>query len=323
MKIQKNQFLSTEGGLFEVLRIALPLIMGAAAHALNLLADRVMLSHYSEEAVAASLTGGLTGFTIACFFLGTIGFTGSFVAQYSGAGATERVGTAVWQGIFLSLIGGAILATGYFWAEPLFALFRHEPEVTAQEIRYFKILSLGNVLLLLNAALGAFWSGRGKTVMVMSVSFLITLMNVPFNYALIYGNWGAPELGIAGAAWGTNLSALVGGLVYAYFFFVPRSSRRHFNTCSNIIDWGLLWRLIRFGVPNGFQFFVDLSAFNIFVIVVGTYGRDIGAATAIAFGLNSIAFTPILGIGQTVAILVGQSIGANDVHRAKKSVKSA
>ena len=68
MKIQKNQFLSTEGGLFEVLRIALPLIMGAAAHALNLLADRVMLSHYSEEAVAASLTGGLTGFTIACFF---------------------------------------------------------------------------------------------------------------------------------------------------------------------------------------------------------------------------------------------------------------
>ena len=254
---------------------------------------------------------------------GTIGFTGSFVAQYSGAGATERVGTAVWQGIFLSLIGGAILATGYFWAEPLFALFRHEPEVTAQEIRYFKILSLGNVLLLLNAALGAFWSGRGKTVMVMSVSFLITLMNVPFNYALIYGNWGAPELGIAGAAWGTNLSALVGCIVYACFFFIPRSSRRHFNTCSNIIDWGLLWRLIRFGVPNGFQFFVDLSAFNIFVIVVGTYGKDIGAATAIAFGLNSIAFTPILGIGQTVAILVGQSIGANDVHRAKKSVKSA
>ena len=137
MKIQKNQFLSTEGGLFEVLRIALPLIMGAAAHALNLLADRVMLSHYSEEAVAASLTGGLTGFTIACFFLGTIGFTGSFVAQYSGAGATERVGTAVWQGIFLSLIGGAILATGYFWAEPLFALFRHEPEVTAQEMYCF------------------------------------------------------------------------------------------------------------------------------------------------------------------------------------------
>lgn len=159
--------------------------------------------------------------------------------------------------------------------------------------------------------------------MVMSVSFLITLMNVPFNYALIYGNWGAPELGIAGAAWGTNLSALVGCIVYACFFFIPRSSRRHFNTCSNIIDWGLLWRLIRFGVPNGFQFFVDLSAFNIFVIVVGTYGKDIGAATAIAFGLNSIAFTPILGIGQTVAILVGQSIGANDVHRAKKSVKSA
>ena len=310
-------------GMPHVLKVAFPLIMASAGHALNLFCDRIMLGRYSAEAVAAAMPSGLTNFTISCFFIGTVGYVNSFVAQYTGAGQRSRVGVSIWQAVLIALIGGLFMASGYFWGGWLMTLFGHTDAVLQQEIVYFKLLSLFAWVPLLIGAFGAFWSGRGKTVMVMSVSFLITLLNVPFNYALIYGNWGASELGIAGAAWGTNLSALVGCAVYACFFFIPRSSRRHFNTCSHIVDWGLLWRLIRFGVPNGFQFFVDLSAFNIFVVVVGAYGKDIGAATAIAFGLNSISFTPILGIGQTVAILVGQSIGANDVHRAKKSVKSA
>jgi len=95
MKISRNEFLQTNGGHLEILKIALPLVLGSAAHSVNLLSDRIMLSHYSAEAVAASLGGGITAFSIACFFLGTVGFTGSFVAQYYGAGAKERVGTAV------------------------------------------------------------------------------------------------------------------------------------------------------------------------------------------------------------------------------------
>ena len=81
MKLAKNEFLSHKGGMWEVLKIALPLVLAASSHAVNLLADRIMLSHYSDEAVAASMAAGLTSFTLSCFFLGVIGYTGTFVAQ--------------------------------------------------------------------------------------------------------------------------------------------------------------------------------------------------------------------------------------------------
>ena len=323
MKLQKNQFLSHQGGMWEVLKIALPLILASSAHAVNLLADRIMLDHYSSEAVAGSMAAGLTSFTLSCFFLGIIGYTGTFVAQYYGAGAQKRVGTAVWQGIFLSVIGGLLLASGWFWGNWLFSLFGHDPNVVKEEVEYFRLLSLGGILLLLNTAFCAFWGGRGKTRMIMAVNLITTALNVPFNYALIYGHWGCPELGIAGAAWGTNLSALFSCLILAGFFFVPASSRRHFGTCDKIFDWDLFKRLIRYGLPNGIQFALDLASFNVFIIVLGRYGMVIQAGASIAFGLNSLAFTPMIGIGQTVSILVGQCIGAQDIEHAKRSVRSA
>ena len=149
MKISKNKFLSNEGGMWEVLKIALPLILAASAHAVNLLADRIMLAHYSDTAVAGSMAAGLTSFTLSCFFLGIIGYTGTFVAQYFGAGAYDRVGTAVWQGIFLSVLGGGFLASGWFWGGWLFSRFGHDPAVVTEEVEYFRLLSLGGILLLL------------------------------------------------------------------------------------------------------------------------------------------------------------------------------
>jgi len=323
MKLQKNQFLTHKGGMWEVLKIAFPLVLAASAHAVNLLADRIMLDHYSSAAVAGSMAAGLTSFTLSCFFLGIIGYTGTFVAQYYGAGAYDRVGTAVWQGIFLSVLGGTFLASGWLWGGWLFSLFGHEEAVIREEVEYFRLLSLGGIIPLLNTAFCTFWSGRGKTRLIMMVNLLTTALNVPFNYALIYGHWGCPELGIGGAAWGTNLSALVSCFVLAGCFFIPSSSRRHFGTCSKIFDWALFLRLIRFGLPNGIQFALDLASFNVFIIVLGRYGMVIQAGASIAFGLNSLAFTPMIGIGQTVSILVGQSIGARDIEHAKRSVRSA
>ena len=82
-------------------------------------------------------------------------------------------------------------------------------------------------------------------------------------------------------------------------------------------------RLLRYGSPNGIQLFVDLAAFNVFVILVSMYGVYEQEACSIVFGINNVAFCPIMGIGMTASILVGQCIGAQDIHHAKKSVRSA
>ncbi|MDD3886619.1 MAG: MATE family efflux transporter [Victivallaceae bacterium] len=323
MKHRKSQFLSNDGSIIEILKIALPLILSSSCHAVNMFTDRLMLTRYSQASAAAALTSGLTNFTIQCFFIGAVGYAGTFVAQYSGANKPLRVGSAVWQGIFLALLGGLFMIGSYFWSPYLFRALGHSEEVTHQEIVYFQILSIGAVFILVMQALSCFWSGRGKTTMVLAVSILVTCLNLPFNYMLIYGKFGCPELGIAGAAWGTILAAIGGMLIYAIGFFGLKSARRHFGTCSHIWDWSLFKRMVRFGSPNGVQLLLDLSAFNVFIIVLSLYGVTVQEACSIVFGINNLAFCPILGIGMTASILVGQSVGAHDIPHAKRSVRSA
>ncbi len=323
MKLHKNKFLSNDGSLWEVLKIALPLILSSSCHAVNMFTDRLMLTRYSQPSAAAALTSGLTSFTLQCFFVGIVGYAGTFVAQYSGANQPRRVGTAVWQGIFLALIGGGFMALCCFGARPLFEALKHTPEVTEQEIVYFRILALGAVFFLLLQAFSCFWSGRGKTTVVLAVSVLVTALNLPLNYMLIYGKWGCPELGTAGAAWGTILAAAGGLAIYMIGFFGLKSARRHFGTCSGIFDWEMFKRMLKYGSPNGIQLLLDLGAFNVFIIVLSLYGVAVQEASSIVFGINNVSFCPIMGIGMTASILVGQSVGARDIEHAKRSVRSA
>jgi len=201
-------------------------------------------------------------------------------------------------------------------------LSQMQPEVTHLEAVYFSILSKGIFVLLFSAVISCFWTGRGKTLMVLGISILITIFNIPLNYVLIFGKCGFPEYGVAGAALGTVFSELVGLAVYFACFFLP-SSRRHFRTLDFRPDFALIGRMLRFGLPNGIQLALDLISFNTFSLVLGCYGVSVMEASSITFGINNIAICPVLGIGTTASILVGQGIGAENVPLAKRSVRSS
>lgn len=319
------------GGLLEVLRIALPLILSSASHAVNLFVDRIMLTHYSEATMSAAFPAGLTAFTISCFFLGTVGYSSTFVAQYVGAKQFKHVGVAVWQGLIMAFLASVFMAFGYFYAPWLFALFGHKPELQPLEVTYFRIIVLGNFIPLAVAALCNFWGGRGRTSVIMIVNMVIVACNIPLNYLMIFGNTiplpngnvlQIPEMGIAGAAFGTLASGFI-GLVILAILFLKRSNREIYHTFCNPIDLSLLWRLFRFGAPNGLQFFLDLAAFNSFVVVLGRINETVLAASGVAFSVNTLAFVPMIGLAQTAGILVGQSIGAHDIPHAERSVCSA
>ncbi len=311
------------GGISELLRVATPLILAAGGHAINLFSDRIMLAWYSADAVSAVLPAGLTCFTASCVFVGAVGYTNAFVSQYFGAKSFERVGPSVWQGIFLALLGGLFMASGWFWAGPLFRFFGHPESVFAGELSYFRLMAPGAVIMLLNIALSALWGGRGRTKVIMLVNFLICALNISLNYCLIFGKLGLPALGITGAAIGTLCAEAAGLLVYAGLF-LRGSMRRVFNTWpERLFDAELFGRLVKYGLPSGIQLFLDLAAFNVFVVIMGRFDRVVQEATSIVFSLNALSFIPMLGLGQTVSILVGQAIGARDVDRATRSVRGA
>ncbi|HDR15017.1 MAG TPA: MATE family efflux transporter, partial [Desulfobacteraceae bacterium] len=252
-------------GYRDVLRISLPLVASMASVTVMQFTDRLFLSHYSVEAISAALPAGIASFTFLSLFLGTAGYVNTFVAQYSGAGNRLRVGESLWQGIYFSVGSSLLLALLYFAAPSIFSFVGHSQEVRELEVVYFRILILGAGLPVLNAAVSCFYTGRGKTRTVMSVNILGAAVNIPLDYCLINGAAGFPELGIAGAGIATvAATGVTTGLFFMLMF--SKANRRDFGTWPpRLFERDLFFRLMRYGLPSGGQFFLEIFGFTFLI----------------------------------------------------------
>ena len=152
-----------EGGYAAVLRIGIPLIITTGTWSVQHFIDRMFLSWHSPEAIAAAMPAGMLSFTAVCIFIGTASYIGTFVAQYYGAGQHDRCGPALWQGIYIALIGGVLQMGLIPFAGDIFSAIGHAPEVQEAERVYFAILCLGGVPSIASSAMAAFFSGLGRT----------------------------------------------------------------------------------------------------------------------------------------------------------------
>ncbi|MFH1090935.1 MAG: MATE family efflux transporter [Pseudomonadota bacterium] len=312
-----------QGGYREFAVMAVPLILSTSAWSVQHFVDRMFLAWYSPEAIAASVPAGIVSFSGLSLFLGTTSYCETFVAQYYGAGRYHRIGPAVWQGIYLALIGGGVMALCMPLAEPLFTLVGHDPLVRRLEISYFQVLCLGAAPVLVNSSIAGFFAGRGRPWPIMWVNAAATVVNVILNYFLIFGHWGFPELGIFGAGLATVLSQVFASLVFISLAFRSKHNRI-FRTLSGWRPEKMLFlRLCRFGLPVGIQFSLDVTSFAVFILLVGRLGTVSLAATNLAFNINILAFMPMVGSGIAVSVLVGQYLGANRPDLAQKSTYSA
>ena len=307
----------------EVLRVCLPLVMSTAAVTVMEFTDRVFLSNYSLDAIAAVTPAGIVANLFILFFSGVAGYGTVFIAQYVGAGASRRVGSAVWQIIYLSIASALLLVGISFLAGPIFKLGGHASEVQRLEVIYFQVLCLGGGLNVAGVGLASFFTGRGLTRPVMLINAVGMIVNIPLNYALIFGAGPFPQLGIQGAAlatvgaWGLILT------LYAVLIFTPANDREYRIYRSFALDRDLVRRLLKYGIPGSLQFCLDVFAFMFFIFMVGRVGLIELAATNIVIAINSLAFMPALGVSQGVSSLVGQALGRRQPEDAKKVVWSA
>jgi MATE family multidrug resistance protein len=271
--------------------------------------DRMFLANYSINAIAAALPAGIAAFTSIAFFMGVATYTNAFVAQYTGARALDRVGAALWQGIYFSILSAAFLASLFFISNPLFDLIGHSPPIRSLEVTYFNILILGSGLPVLGSALACFYTGRGLTWTVMMVHMAGAAVNIPLDYCLINGVGPFPELGIIGAAIATvTASATIVGIL-GLLIFSP-ANRAKFGTWKNRgWDRELFGRLMRYGVPSGIQFFLEIFGLTFFIQMLGRLGDLELAASNIVLSIETLSFLPMVGFHIGNATLVGQAVG--------------
>ena len=300
----------------------MPLILSTGTWAIQEFVDRMFLAWYSPTALAAVMPASILNFSFLSFFLGLASYVSTFAAQYFGAGRFERIGPAIWQGIYVAIIGGLVLAGLGLAAGPIFDLVGHDLQIRAQEVLYFRILCYGSIFMMASSALGGFFTGLGRPWPLMWINTLATILNIILNYALIFGHWGFPSLGIRGAAYATVLSVALGLVIYALLVFTAKNNRLYGVISGWKPERELFFRLIRFGAPAGVQFFLEILGFTIFVLFVGHLGPDSLAATNIALNINALAFMPMIGASIGISVLVGQYLGAGQPDLAQKAVYS-
>jgi len=307
------------GGWRELLRIAGPLVVSMASFTLMQFVDRVFLAHYGAAAFQAALPAGTLSFTLISFFHALAGYAGAFAAQYHGAGNPVGGARATAQGLWLTLASAplmwALIPAGR-WG---MAVAGHPPEVLGEENIYFTILMVGGVIVTLNGALSGFFNGRGDTRAVMRATVVGNAVNLALDYAMIFGRWGFPRLGIAGAAWATIAGGATTALFLAWRYVGISTQAEYGPRLFGQFDAVLFRRLLRFGTPAALHLAMDSGSFAVFVLLTGRLGGVPLAASNMAFSINNIAFQPLLALNMAASILVGQYQGRRRYDIAERA----
>ncbi len=299
--------------------LAMPIIASTISRTAMSFVDFIMVSQLGAEAQAAVLPAGLLLFTGIGFGLGLLSVTNTFVAQSLGRRDPRSCASYTWQGVWLSA-GLALLGLpAWFVVDDLFAWVGHDPDVQAMETIYVRIGLLGLFPMLASAALSNFFTGIHRPAIGFWAMLGANLFNVAANYALIYGHWGFPRLGIAGAAIATQLAAVVQTLILFAWMARPAIAREFEVWRTWRPDVRRLVDVVKVGTPAGLHFSMDIGGFMAFtVLIIGRFGTVQLAAHNVVMKVFEASFMPTIGLGIALTAAVGKAIGEGNAPQARR-----
>ena len=299
----------------ETIRLALPVMIGQVGHMMMGVVDNVMVGQVGAAPLAAAAIGHGLFILILIFGIGVSMAISPLVAMFVGSGMQERTGTIFRHGFLVNAILGVVLSiVGYYFANILYYLDQPD-EVTYRAVQYMQILSLSIIPVMIFQTYRQFIEGLSIMKPAMVVTILANFINVFVNWILIFGNLGAPALGLAGAGWATfttrTLMAISLALYVSYAVrFKPTNPSLHFKT----IDFKIIRNILKIGVPSGIQYFFEVGAFAGSAVIIGWLGTTPLAAHQIALNLAAISFMFALGISSAASIRVGIAVGRQDIR---------
>ena len=318
-----SRFQLRKDTLFELARIALPMVVSQGTFAVMIFTDRYFMSQIDSIHMAAALGGGVAAFFSFCFFTGLLSYANALTAQYLGAGELGKCSKVVTQGIVMTVMCSPALVIITYLVSGIFENVGHDSAQVELEKTYYTILMLGVIVTLTKTCLSSYFAGIGRTRVVMICDVCGLVFNVPLCYVMVFGKLGLPELGIVGAGISTIIASFFACLLFFLFYFERGHRVKFFVMNSFHIDWGVLRRFWRLGFPSGLELFLNVAAFNLFLLMFQGYGVVEGASAAIVFNWDLLSFVPMIGLNIGVISLIGRFVGANDMARTDEVMSAA
>ncbi|HAJ76470.1 MAG TPA: MATE family efflux transporter [Gammaproteobacteria bacterium] len=298
------------------------MVVSQGAFAVMIFTDRYFMSQIDPTHMAASLGGGVATFFSFCFFSGLLSYANAMAAQYLGAGQTDKCPKVVTQGIIMTVMCSPLLVIITYFVSGIFEAMGHDPQQVELERSYYIILMMGVVVTLSKICISSYFAGIGRTYIVMICDVCGLIINIPLCYIMVFGRLGFPALGIVGAAISTIVATVFAFLLFAAFY-LRKEHREKFRVMESFkLDRGILRRFLRLGFPSGMELFLNVAAFNLFLLMFQSYGVVQGASAAIVFNWDILSFVPMMGLNIGVISLIGRFVGANDMERTNEVISA-
>ncbi len=312
----------TGGDIQALLKIALPSMVATMAATAMSFVDFAFVSTLGSAAQAAVGNASVLVWTFLGLGTGIVSVMSTFASQALGQGKPREGAAYMWQSIYLSAAFGAVGLLLVPLMPLIYAGLGHPAEILHLEVVYSQILLLASLPAIAAAAVSNYFNGIHRPKVTMTSMIVANLLNALLDYLLVFGHWGFPALGVAGAACAT-LASLTFRTVWLILAMTPRRFRREFEPFAYWRYSGTqMWNLLKVGSPLGLQWVADIGTWALFSNwLISRFGTGDIAATQICWKLLELSWMPAIGMGIGISAVVGKAIGQGKIGLAQRRAR--
>ncbi len=309
----------------KTLALALPVILAQAGQVFVQIADNVMVGRLGATQLAAAAFGGAIFWNGMVLGIGvSFGLT-PIIGQLFVKRGTRRDSAHFFQNsLLLNLLVGVALALVLWGISRAFPYMGQEEGVIELATPYYSYLLLSIVPFMLFNAFRQFFEGLGNTRMAMWITLSANVLNIILNYAFIYGHFGAPAMGVAGAGLATFVSRALMPVAFWIYMLYKNSYRRYFAFFRrDHFSLARVMALGKMGFPIAMQMLMEVTAFSLTAIMMGWFGAVPLAASQITLQMVTMSFLTVGGIASAVTIRISHEAGRGDLRAVRRVSTSA
>ncbi len=293
------------------LRLAVPIMLGMLGYGLMFVVDVAMAGHLGETALAASALASNLNYIPYVFGIGVVGAIAVYQSQDNGAGVGESAPAILRHGMVLALAISVVAAIGSHAAADLIPLLGSSAAVSAEAREFFILMSWAMVPGLAFHALRGHRDSQHQPWISLAWLSVGILANIFFNWLWMFGHWGFPALGLAGAGWATLAARLI--MLLGLWWTPGRGEVRW----ADGLQLAVFRRLLKTGWPAGLHSLSEVGIFAVVPVMAGWINATAQAAHQVAISTASAAFMLPLGLGIAAGIRVGEAYGAKDPRKVQ------
>ena len=303
-------------------RIAWPLLIAQTAQIGTGVVDTLMAGNYGDADLAAIAVGFNIWLPLYLIILGTLFACSAIVAQDFGANRIDRIRSFLPQGLWVAMAISAVMTPMCLQSGVVINLLGLPDETAAKTAAYVSRVGLGFPALGLFMALRYHTQGLGVTAPFAMASVAGFIANVPLNYMLIFGHWGAPELGAEGCGLATAASMWITTSIILLYVVSAKSLKPYLpSRWLQKPDRQRITEILVVGLPVGMTFFLETGVFAAITLFIATLGDTAVAAHQIAINIWDVFYIPMVSIGSAMATRMGHAIGAGNAQGVRMALR--